>query len=143
MARLVGLILSCIASAALAQPLSTTTPEAAGFSPGGLVRIDRFFEREIAAGRVPGAVVAIARDGKLVLYKSYGYLDKAGGERMPLDAIFNFASMTKPMAVVGGLALTEDGRLPCPRRSASASRAACRTIRSRASRSRYRSSTPT
>lgn len=112
MARLMALILSCIASAALAQPLPTATPEAAGFSPEGLLRIDRFFEREIAAGRVPGAVVAIARDGKLVLYKSYGYLDKASGERMPLDAIFNFASMTKPMAVVGGLALTEDGRLP-------------------------------
>jgi CubicO group peptidase (beta-lactamase class C family) len=98
--------------AAIAQPLPATTPEAAGFSPEGLARIDRFFEREIAADRVPGAVVAIARDGKLVHYKSYGFLNKATREPMPLDAIFNLASMTKPMAVVGGLTLMEEGRLP-------------------------------
>ena len=48
---------------AAAQPLPSGAPESAGFSRDGLARIDRFFEREIAAGRVPGAVVAIARDG--------------------------------------------------------------------------------
>lgn len=101
-----------ISSFAWAQPLPAATPESAGFSREGLARIDRFFEREIAADRVPGAVVAIARDGKLVHYKAYGYLDKATGEKMPLDAIFNLASMTKVMAAVGGLTLMEEGRLP-------------------------------
>ncbi|HET9650997.1 MAG TPA: serine hydrolase domain-containing protein, partial [Usitatibacter sp.] len=96
---------------AAAEPLPPAAPESAGFSAEGLARIYRFFEREIAANRVPGAVVAIARDGKLVYYKAHGYLDKAIGEKMPLDAIFNLASMTKPMAVVGGLTLTEQGRL--------------------------------
>jgi CubicO group peptidase (beta-lactamase class C family) len=104
-----ALLASC---AALAQPLPATTPEKAGFSKEGLARIDRFFAREIAADRVPGAVVAIARDGKLVHYKAYGFLDKAKGEAMPLDAIFNLASMTKVLTAVGGLVLNEEGRLP-------------------------------
>lgn len=64
------------------------------------------------AKRVPGAVVAIARDGKLVHYKAYGQLDPAKGTPMPLDAIFALASMTKPMAAVAGLTLMEQGRLP-------------------------------
>ena len=53
-------------SVAHAQPLPAVAPAAAGFSSEGLERLDRFFAREIEAKRVPGAVVAIARDGKLV-----------------------------------------------------------------------------
>ena len=99
-------------SLAAAQPLPPVAPEAAGFTSEGLARIDRFFAREVADERMPGAVLAIARDGKLVHFKAYGYLNKATGEAMPLDAIFQMASMTKVMASVGGLALNEEGRLP-------------------------------
>lgn len=108
---ILGAALLCCASA-IAQPLPTVPAEQAGFSREGLARIDRFFEREIAANRIPGAVVGIARDGKLVHYKAYGFLDKAAGAPMPLDAIFNLASMTKPMTAVAGLVLNEEGRLP-------------------------------
>ena len=101
-----------ISATAVAQPLAPVSPEKAGFSADGLARIDKFFVREIAADRVPGAVVAIARDGKLVHYKAYGYLNKAGNEPMPLDAIFQLASMTKIMTSVGALTLNEQGRLP-------------------------------
>ena len=113
--RKIGLALSAMFvsfSASAATPLPVVAPEKVGFSKEGLHRIDQFFAREIAADRVPGAVIAIARDGKLVHYKAYGMLNKATGEAMPLDAIFNLASMTKVMAAVGGLALNEDGRLP-------------------------------
>jgi CubicO group peptidase (beta-lactamase class C family) len=101
-----------VSATAVAQPLPSGSPEKAGFSKEGLARIDQFFAREVAADRVPGAVVAVARDGQLVHYKAYGYLNKATGEPMPLDAIFQLASMTKVMAAVGGLTLNEEGRLP-------------------------------
>ena len=98
---------------ALAQnPLPPVAPDKAGFSAAGLARIDAFFEREIAQNRVPGAVVAIARDGKLVYYKNFGFLDKAANTPMPKDAIFQLASMTKVMTAVGALTLNEQGRLP-------------------------------
>ena len=99
-------------NAANAAPLPEAKPDDVGFSQQGLARLDDFFAREIAAKRVPGAVVAIARDGKLVQYKAYGQLDPAKGTPMPLDAVFALASMTKPMAAVAGLTLMEQGRLP-------------------------------
>jgi CubicO group peptidase (beta-lactamase class C family) len=95
-----------------AAPLPEAKPDDAGFSEQGLARMDDFFAREIAAKRVPGAVVAIARDGKLVHYKAYGQLDPVKGTPMSLDAVFALASMTKPMAAVAGLTLMEQGRLP-------------------------------
>ncbi|MBR0696678.1 serine hydrolase [Bradyrhizobium lablabi] len=95
-----------------AAPLPEAKPDEVGFSQAGLSRMDDFFAREIAAKRVPGAVVAIARDGKLVHYKAYGELDPAKGTAMPIDAVFALASMTKPMAAVAGLTLMEQGRLP-------------------------------
>ena len=96
MRQVVAAVAAALCSAsALAQPLPPVSPDAAGFSKEGLARIDAFFAREIEANRVPGAVVAIARDGKLVYYKAFGYLDKEAGTKMPLDAIFQLASMTK------------------------------------------------
>jgi len=43
---------------------------------------------------VPGAVIAIARHGKLVALDAYGWRDKAAGVAMTTDTIFNIASMT-------------------------------------------------
>lgn len=101
-----------ITSFATAAPLPEAKPDDVGFSQSGLTRMDDFFAREIAAKRVPGAVLAIARDGKLVHYKAYGKLDPSKDTAMPLDAIFALASMTKPMAAVGALTLMEQGKLP-------------------------------
>ena len=95
-----------------ANPLPPVSAPEAGFSSEGLARIDKFFDRETQANRVPGAVIAIARDGKLVYYKAYGHLDKPKGTPMPRDAIFALASMTKIMASVAALQLTQEGRLP-------------------------------
>ena len=97
---------------AQAQPLPTASPESVGMSAERLRRIDDFFAREMERNRVPGAVVAIARQGKLVYFKAFGFADKGKGLPMATDTLFQLASMTKPMAAVGALALTEQGRLP-------------------------------
>jgi len=101
-----------VATLAQAQPLPTGTPESVGMSAERLRNIDTFFASEIERNRVPGAVVAIAHQGKLVYFKAFGFADKAKGTPMATDTIFQLASMTKPMAAVGALALTEQGRLP-------------------------------
>lgn len=99
-------------SPALAQPLPTAAPESVGFSSQRLKNIDTFFASEMAQKRVPGAVVAIARNGKLVYFKAFGQADPIKGTPMNTDAIFQLASMTKIQAAVGALALTEQGKLP-------------------------------
>lgn len=93
-------------------PLPRAEPAGVGFSETGLSRIDAFFDKEMAAGRVPGAVVGIAREGKLVYLKAFGYRNKDRGLKMETDSIFALASMTKPQVAVGVLALTQQGRLP-------------------------------
>ena len=95
-----------------AQPLPLATAQSQGVSADGVKRIDTFFADEIANNRLPGAVLAVAKNGKLVIYKSYGYLNKATNTPMPLDAIFNLASMTKVMAAVGALTFYEEGKMP-------------------------------
>ena len=95
-----------------AQPLPLATAQSQGVSADGVKRIDTFFADEIANNRMPGAVLAVAKNGKLVIYKSYGYLNKATNTPMPLDAIFNLASMTKVMAAVGALTFYEEGKMP-------------------------------
>lgn len=84
----------------------------AGFSAEGLKRIDDFFAVEVAKKRVPGGVVGIVRDGKLVYLKAHGSLNPETQEPMQVDSIFALASMTKPMVATGALALTQQGKLP-------------------------------
>jgi CubicO group peptidase (beta-lactamase class C family) len=76
-----------------------------------LARIGEALRADVEKGRLPGAVVAVARKGKLVYYQSFGYLDKDAGTKMQNDAIFSIASMTKPMVAVGALTLLERGQL--------------------------------
>jgi CubicO group peptidase (beta-lactamase class C family) len=85
--------------------------EEVGLSSERLARISAVLKADIEAGRIPGAVIAIARRGKLVALDAYGWRDKAGGIAMTTDTIFNIASMTKPMTAVGGLMLYEQGKL--------------------------------
>ncbi len=111
LSAVIGYLLIANAQAAN-PPLPPTIPEKVGFSSEALKRIDTFFDREIEAGRIPGAVIGIARDGKLVTLKAYGYRDKDKGLKMEVDSIFGLASMTKPQVAVGVLALTQRGLLP-------------------------------
>ncbi len=97
--------------AAAADPLPRARPEAMGMSSERLERIGQVLRADIDRGRLPGAVVAIARKGRLVYYESFGDLDKAAGVPMPKDAIFAIASMTKPMVGVGIMSLLEESRL--------------------------------
>ncbi|MBV9066819.1 MAG: beta-lactamase family protein [Methylobacteriaceae bacterium] len=87
------------------------TPESVGMSSARLQRIRPVLEREIAQKRIPGAVVAIQRHGKLVHLDAIGARDAAAGAPMRTDAIFSVASMTKLMVSVGIMMLYEEGRL--------------------------------
>ena len=85
------------------NPLPVANPQSEGFSPEGLRRIDAFFSDQVIGNQLPGAVLAVAKNGKLVVFKSFGYLDKEKNVPMRTDAIFNLASMTKVMTAVGAL----------------------------------------
>ena len=114
--KVASLIAGLLASASIYAADAPKTPlpmnAGQGFSQEGLKRIDAFFADEIANNRMAGAVLAVAKNGKLSIYKSYGYLDKANKKPMTTDAILNLASMTKVMASVGALTFYEEGKMP-------------------------------
>jgi CubicO group peptidase (beta-lactamase class C family) len=94
-----------------AEPLSRAKPEEVGMSSERLALIGKIIDSEVSRDQLPGGVLAVARRGKLIHFEAYGYLDKAAGTPMRTDAIFNIASMTKPMVAVASLQLYEQGRL--------------------------------
>ena len=86
-------------------------PESIGFASGRLARIGEAFGRDVDRGAIPGAVVLIARHGRLAYLEAFGYRDREAGAPMTVDAVFRIASMTKPVASVAAMMLVEEGRL--------------------------------
>src|SRR5262245_33096392 len=60
---------------------------------------------------VPGAALAVARDGKLVLAKGYGWANLSSGIAVQPDTLFGLASISKPFTAVAALKLVEQGKL--------------------------------
>ncbi len=95
----------------LATPLPTTTPAAARFDPARCTQLLQTLQAQVDVGRLPGAVLLIARQGQVLLHEAIGSLDPASGTPMPLDAIFRIYSMTKPLVSVATMQLVERGKL--------------------------------
>src|SRR3954464_6512333 len=110
-ALLIAGLVGLVGVAWAADPLPRAKPEDVGLSSERLARIASFAKAEINAGQIPGAVVAIARRGKLVYFEAFGQSDRKAGTAMTTDTIFSLASMTKPMTTVAALQLYEQGRL--------------------------------
>jgi CubicO group peptidase (beta-lactamase class C family) len=100
-----------VAALSWAADLPTASPESLGFSSERLARIGPAIKGEIEKGQYPGAVILVARKGKIVYFDSFGQLDPASGKPMTKDAIFRLYSMTKPFTSVAAMMLMEEGRL--------------------------------
>ena len=107
----VVLLASTVLVAAGTDSVPVVRPESVGLSSARLERLAQAIRRDVDEGRMPGAVVAIARRGKIVYHEAFGFSDKAANRPMAKDSIFALASMTKPMAAVATLMLVEEGRL--------------------------------
>lgn len=106
-------LLSFAAVASAATRLPHTPPEQAGMRSEKLAEIDGAIDQALANKQMPGCVVLIARQGKIVLLKAYGKRSLEPGETpMTCDTVFDMASLTKPMATATSvMLLVEQGRL--------------------------------
>ncbi|NPU65835.1 beta-lactamase family protein [Bradyrhizobium sp. 83012] len=86
-------------------------PENVGLSSERLQRLTHAFQADVDKGLIPGAVVLVARKGKVAYAKAFGFQDREKQVPMKLDAIFRVASMTKPFTSVAAMMLVEEGRL--------------------------------
>lgn len=103
-----GLALPLLAAA---QALPTATPEQVGLSSERLQMLSDVLKADVAAGKIPGAVLLVARQGKVAWFDPVGKLDTATGAPMQRDGIFRIYSMSKPVTTVAAMMLVEDGRL--------------------------------
>src|SRR5437660_7312261 len=85
--------------------------EEVGFLATRLKRLSDRISEGVQKGELPGAVVLIARNGKIVMFDAFGFRDREAKAPMTADAIFRIASMTKPIVSVAAMILVEEGKL--------------------------------
>jgi CubicO group peptidase (beta-lactamase class C family) len=84
---------------------------AASLDAAKLAAIVDWLEGDVEKGRIPGAVVLVARGGKIVLHEAVGWADKARKVPMARDSLHPIASSTKLITTVAALRLFEANRL--------------------------------
>jgi CubicO group peptidase (beta-lactamase class C family) len=112
---LTGMVLTFIVQTSSAQqPAATaptlTRPEAVGFSSARLEQLHKLMQQAVEQKQVNGVVTILARHGKVVDYRTYGYRDVATAAPMTKDVIFRDYSMTKPVTGVAMMILYEQGK---------------------------------
>ncbi len=93
-----------------ARDIETARPEQVGISSERLSRIDKFMQEQIDNKKTGGIIVLVARKGKVVHHKAFGYADAESGKKMTTDNLFRLYSMTKPVTSVALLTLYEQGK---------------------------------
>ena len=91
--------------------LPTASPDSIGLNLQRTQRIVNLLGERVAQQHIPGAVVLIARQGRIGLYQAVGQQDPAAGTVMRTDSIFRIYSMTKPLVSVAVMMLVERGKL--------------------------------
>ncbi len=92
--------------------LKYTLPEDAGINEDNLLSIDAIAMEAIKSQATPGAVVLVAKDGKVIFNKAYGNHTYLNGLTEKVTDIFDLASLTKTTATTPTvMRLFEEGKL--------------------------------
>jgi len=100
------------ATAEPAQPEpAPTPPPVTGEACADLAPFDALMLSFMAEREVPGAALAVVKDGKLILARGYGWADREAKKPVEPASLFRIASLSKPITAVAVMRLVEDGRL--------------------------------
>ena len=107
------MVLAALLAQAIAAQLPQTEPASAGMSAKRLSRMNAAVEASIEKKELPGAVVVVARHGRVVWRKAYGARAvEPQREAMTTDTIFDLASLTKIVATSTSIMmLIEQGKV--------------------------------
>src|SRR5579884_1117525 len=83
----------------------------AGQAGPGLEVLDAAVRAMLRHHGIPGASLALAYQGRLVLAKGYGYADLAADAPVQPTTLFGLASLSKPITALAILRLIEEGKL--------------------------------
>ena len=90
---------------------SAAKPEEVGLSSAQLKKIEEATRQNIDQGLIPGAVMLVARRGKVAWVSVQGKREPGSADPMKLDSIFRIYSMTKPIVTTALMQMVEEGRL--------------------------------
>jgi CubicO group peptidase (beta-lactamase class C family) len=109
---LLGLLAVVVAAQfAVAGELPTAKPRDVGLDADKVQMARDAVQALIDKKEVAGAVVAVARRGKVVLFEAFGESEAGSGKPMKADAIVRIYSMTKPITTVAAMILVEGGKV--------------------------------
>jgi D-alanyl-D-alanine carboxypeptidase len=100
-------VAAAIVSALLGTAAHAQAPKAKSLAAS----IDKVAAAAVAAGESPGLQVAVFKDGKAVLVKSYGSANLEQHVPVTNDSVFRVGSVTKQFTAVALLLLAEQGKL--------------------------------
>jgi len=92
--------------------LPSTSAEEVGLNENKLNNIDSIVADGIAKKAIPGCVVLVAKDGKLVFEKSYGHYTYDNNEPVTKSSVYDLASVTKILATtLGVMKMYDEGKI--------------------------------
>ncbi len=96
-----------------AQEIPRSDPALVGMSAAKLRQVDDVIQKEINRKTIPGAVLLVARKGKVVYLKAYGHAEVVPKKiLMKTNMMFDLASITKPIATATSvMKLVEMGKI--------------------------------
>lgn len=109
---LIGATALAVSGMAYSQGIEKAAkPEDVGLSSERLARLSDRMKQGVNKGELPGAIVLVARNGKVAYMETFGNRDPETKAPMRPDAIFRIASMTKPFTSLAIMMLAEEGKM--------------------------------
>ncbi|MBQ8772985.1 MAG: serine hydrolase, partial [Muribaculaceae bacterium] len=91
--------------------LGYSTPNSCGVNDSVVATIDSLVNVGLQTGAFPGCQVLIAKEGKVIVDKCYGYLDKVNRQKVSRNTLYDLASVSKVAGLLPGLMKTYDAGL--------------------------------
>lgn len=82
-----------------------------GETDARLAPLDELMKSFLEEHKLPGAALAVTRNGKLIYSRGFGYADVENKTPVAPGALFRIASISKPITAVAILQLVEQGKL--------------------------------
>ena len=105
-------LLSFAVAIAISFPLiaAEKLPETGKQFPA-LASFDELMRKFVRENNIPGAALAVAKDGRMVYARGFGFADREKNKHVQPESLFRIASISKPLTAVAIMQLVEKGKL--------------------------------
>ncbi len=92
-------------------PFPVRGSEPARTEQAKIAKVDKTVKGLLHKYKIPGATIAVMKNGRLVYAEGYGYADKAAKGKAKPETLFRIASVSKTITAVATLKLVQEGKL--------------------------------